>query len=65
MSDLMRSRENLIRITPELGNASPAYALSCFPDVWEDTKIVLRDLKNLGAAGSAKGKVTPDPVTRD
>ena len=44
---IRNSRASSIRIAPELGNAAPAYGLACFPDVWEDTKQVLRDLKNL------------------
>lgn len=34
-----------IHMVPELGNASPAYGLSCFPSVWEDAKIIGADLR--------------------
>ena len=34
-----------IHMVQELGNAAPAYGLSCFPDVWEDAKVVGADLK--------------------
>jgi hypothetical protein len=34
-----------IHMVPELGNAAPAYGLSCFPDVWEDAKIIGADLR--------------------
>lgn len=34
-----------IHMVPELGNAAPSYGLSCFPDVWEDAKIVGADLR--------------------
>ncbi|MEO6874631.1 MAG: hypothetical protein ABI222_07390 [Opitutaceae bacterium] len=30
---------------PELGNAAPAYGLSCFGDTWRDTQAVARDLR--------------------
>jgi len=30
---------------PELGNASPAYGLSCFEDTWLDAQAVARDLR--------------------
>ena len=30
---------------PELGNANPAYGLSCFPDVWRDACVVGGDLR--------------------
>lgn len=32
---------------PELGNANPAYGLSCFPDVWTDAKVTAGDLRRL------------------
>lgn len=34
-----------IHMVPELGNAAPSYGLSCFPDVWEDAKLVGADLQ--------------------
>ena len=34
-----------IVVVPELGNAAPAYGLSCFPDVWTDTQVVGADLR--------------------
>jgi hypothetical protein len=30
---------------PELGNAAPAYGLSCFGDTWRDAQAVARDLR--------------------
>jgi len=30
---------------PELGNAAPAYGLSCFGDTWRDAQVVARDLR--------------------
>jgi sugar phosphate isomerase/epimerase len=30
---------------PELGNANPAYGLSCFGDTWRDARAVARDLR--------------------
>ena len=30
---------------PELGNAAPAYGLSCFGDTWLDAQAVARDLR--------------------
>ena len=30
---------------PELGNAAPAYGLSCFGDTWRDACAVARDLR--------------------
>ena len=35
-----------IHMVPELGNAAPAYGLSCFPDVWEDAKVIGADLRH-------------------
>ncbi len=34
-----------IHMVPELGNASPAYGLSCFPDIWVDAKVIGADLR--------------------
>ncbi|MCC6414525.1 MAG: hypothetical protein IT582_01250 [Opitutaceae bacterium] len=34
-----------ICVCPELGNAAPAYGLSCFPDVWRDACYIAADLK--------------------
>jgi len=34
-----------IYVVPELGNAAPAYGLSCFPDVWVDTQLAGADLR--------------------
>lgn len=34
-----------IHMVPELGNAAPAYGLSCFPDIWEDAKVIGADLR--------------------
>ena len=30
---------------PELGNAAPAYGLSCFGDTWQDAQALIRDLR--------------------
>lgn len=32
-------------VVPELGNAAPAYGLSCFGDTWRDVQAVARDLR--------------------
>jgi hypothetical protein len=32
-------------VVPELGNAAPAYGLSCFGDTWRDARAVARDLR--------------------
>ena len=34
-----------IFVVPELGNANPAYGLSCFPDVWQDAQVTGADLR--------------------
>ncbi|MCF7689303.1 MAG: hypothetical protein K9M98_00865 [Cephaloticoccus sp.] len=34
-----------IHMVPELGNAAPAYGLSCFPDIWQDAQVVGADLR--------------------
>jgi hypothetical protein len=34
-----------IHMVPELGNAAPAYGLSCFPDIWVDAKVIGADLR--------------------
>lgn len=34
-----------ICVCPELGNAAPAYGLSCFPDVWRDAGFIAADLR--------------------
>lgn len=39
-----------ICVCPELGNAAPAYGLSCFPDVWRDARYVGADLKQRWAS---------------
>lgn len=36
-----------ILVVPELGNASPAYGLSCFPDVWHDACVTAQDLRSI------------------
>jgi hypothetical protein len=36
-----------VLVVPELGNAAPAYGLSCFCDTWRDVLRVNRDLKRL------------------
>lgn len=32
-------------VVPEIGNAAPAYGLSCFGDTWRDVRAVARDLR--------------------
>lgn len=39
------STQREICVCPELGNAAPAYGLSCFPDVWRDARYVGADLR--------------------
>lgn len=34
-----------VLIVPELGNAAPAYGLSCFGDTWRDVQVVAKDLR--------------------
>lgn len=34
-----------VLVVPELGNAAPAYGLSCFGDTWRDVQAVARDLR--------------------
>ena len=36
-----------IFVVPELGNANPAYGLSCFPDVWRDACVTGEDLRRI------------------
>ena len=38
-----------IFVVPELGNANPAYGLSCFPDVWRDACVTGADLRQAWA----------------
>ncbi|MBP7141249.1 MAG: hypothetical protein KBA71_05035 [Opitutaceae bacterium] len=35
-----------VNLCPELGNAAPAYGLSCFPDIWIDAQYVAADLRH-------------------
>jgi len=35
-----------VLVVPELGNAAPAYGLSCFGDTWRDLLALRRDLRN-------------------
>lgn len=44
------STQREICVCPELGNAAPAYGLSCFPDVWRDACYVGADLRQRWAA---------------
>ena len=39
--------EGDIFVVPELGNAHPAYGLSCFPDVWRDACVTGQDLRKI------------------
>ena len=39
--------EGEIFVVPELGNAHPAYGLSCFPDVWRDACVTGQDLRKI------------------
>ncbi|MEZ5412736.1 MAG: hypothetical protein R3F03_00345 [Opitutaceae bacterium] len=39
------STQREICVCPELGNAAPAYGLSCFPDVWRDAQYIGADLR--------------------
>lgn len=39
------STETDLVVCPELGNAAPAYGLSCFPDIWVDAQYVGSDLR--------------------
>ena len=41
--------EGEIFVVPELGNANPAYGLSCFPDVWRDACVTGADLRQAWA----------------
>lgn len=47
-------REPVIAV-PELGNAAPAYGLSCFGDTWEDAKALIKDLRRTWRATQPKG----------
>jgi hypothetical protein len=40
-----RSGSGPVLAVPELGNAAPAYGLSCFGDTWRDAQAVARDLR--------------------
>ena len=37
-------------VVPELGHDAPAYRLSCFPDTWDDTRVVHRDFQRVWRA---------------
>lgn len=39
------STQSELIVCPELGNAAPAYGLSCFPDIWVDAQYVGSDLR--------------------
>lgn len=41
-------------VVPELGNAAPAYGLSCFGDTWRDACAVARDLRRQWRDASGK-----------
>jgi hypothetical protein len=41
---------------PELGNANPAYGLSCFGDTWRDVQAVVRDLRRQWRQAAGPGK---------
>ena len=43
----LKSRDSSIPVlaVPELGNAAPAYGLSCFGDTWRDAQTVARDIR--------------------
>lgn len=34
-----------VLVVPEMGNAAPAYGLSCFGDTWRDVQVLARDLR--------------------
>ena len=38
-------RTDPVLVVPEMGNAAPAYGLSCFGDNWRDVQAVARDLR--------------------
>jgi hypothetical protein len=40
-----RDTSDPVLAVPELGNAAPAYGLSCFGDTWRDAQTVARDLR--------------------
>jgi hypothetical protein len=42
-----------VLVVPELGNAAPAYGLSCFGDTWRDVRAVARDLRRQWRDGVA------------
>lgn len=48
----VNSTQREICVCPELGNAAPAYGLSCFPDVWRDARYVGADLRERWAAAA-------------
>ncbi len=46
--DHLRSQKamNPVLVVPEIGNAAPAYRLSCFEDTWRDVQALTRDLRS-------------------
>ena len=45
--EYLKSRDSSVPVlaVPEMGNAAPAYGLSCFGDTWRDAQTVARDLR--------------------
>jgi hypothetical protein len=43
-----------VLVVPELGNAAPAYGLSCFGDTWRDVQAVAADLRRQWRDGSGR-----------
>lgn len=52
-----QKRNDPVLVVPEMGNAAPAYGLSCFGDNWHDTWALARDLRRqwqLAGRGAAQ-----------
>ncbi len=49
-------RTEPVLAVPELGNANPAYGLSCFGDTWRDAQAVARDLRRQWHEAAGRGR---------
>jgi hypothetical protein len=54
------TREPILAV-PEIGNAAPAYGLSCFPDTWKDVLVLARDLRRVGSGSIKPPRVGSTP----